>query len=81
MDKRGEWGSSEERGFRNLKLHQLDVVVQVGNNTSVVGNDPSDVDEKCGGRLVGGGTCGDEGQEPCSVDEVKCDGERKMAVL
>ena len=50
-------------------------------HTSVVGDNPSDVDEKCGGGPVGGGTCGNEGQKPCGVGEVKCDGERKVAVL
>ena len=81
VEKRGEWRSSGERGFCNLKFYQLEIIVERSDDASIIGADPSDVDEECGGRPVGGGTCGYEGQEPCGVNEVKCDGEREVAVL
>ena len=81
VDKRGEWRSRGERGFCNVKFYQLEIVVKMSNDAGIISDDPSDVDEECGGRPVGSRTCGDEGQEPCGVDEVECDGEREVAVL
>ena len=60
MDK-GEWRSYGESCFCKLRFHKLNIVVQVGDDASVVGDDPSNVDEKGGSRPAGSGACGNEG--------------------
>ena len=47
----------------------------------VVGDDSSNVYEKCAGTPVWCGASGDTWKEPCYINEVKCDGEREVAVL
>ena len=53
----------------------------MSDDACVVGENPSNVDKKGGGRPAGSGSCGDERHEPCGIQEVKCDGEREAAVV
>ena len=47
----------------------------------VVGDDSSNVYEKCAGRPIWCVASGNEWKKPCYINEVTCDGAREVAVF
>ena len=53
----------------------------MSDDACVVGEYSSDIDEKGGGRPVGGGPNGDEWNYASDVEQVECDGDCEVTLI
>ena len=49
--------------------------------TCIIGENSGDIDEKCGGRPVGGGSSRDEWKYPSDVEQVEYDGDCEVTLI